>query len=66
MTLRNVTATLAGLVAVMASTTAIAVIWLVLTVPTTVAGTADGRATTALHIVVQAVYAVLSRLIQYL
>jgi hypothetical protein len=49
-----------------ASTSAIGIIWLLLTAPTTVATAVDGRTTGALQLVFQAVLAVVSRIVQYL
>ena len=66
MTIRNVTTTLGGLVVLLASTTAGAAIWVLLTAPTTVANAVDGQAAGAFQLVVQALYLVLSRLVRYL
>jgi hypothetical protein len=65
MTLRNIATTVAGVVVVVASTTAGSVIWLLLTAPTSVAGALDGHATGAVQIVVHALYAALSHFVSY-
>ena len=65
MTLRNIATTLAGVVGLVASTTAGAVIWLLLTAPTTVAGAIDGHASGAVPFVVRALYAALSYIVGY-
>ena len=66
MTIRSVATTLGGVVVLAASTTAGAIIWLLLTAPTSVAGAADGRAVGAFQIVSQALYRLVVQLARYL
>jgi hypothetical protein len=65
MTVRNIAATLAGLIVMVASTMAGVAIWLLLTAPTAIGRAMDGSAAGPVPLAVRAFYAALSHFVGY-